>query len=595
MEIKERIRILRGFMEEKGIDAYIIPSADAHQSEYVAQHFKCREWISGFTGSAGTVVITAEEAGLWTDGRYYIQAEKQLKDTGIELYKAAEIGVPTYSAWIKSKLKNGSCVGFDGTLLSVIQVRDILKDFDGKNFSINTDYDFVNMVWTSRPALPKGSIFIHEANFAGETRIQKIDKVRAEIKLLGGNYFFLSSLDDIAWLYNIRGTDVSNNPVAISYALIGEKESYLFIDNAKVDDVVKQTLLMDGVTLKGYNEINKALRELPEGTKVILDPLKTNYSLYNNIKMKAKPVEAVNITTRLKGIKNAVEIQNLKECQLVDGAIMVKLIKWVKEKSALGEINEIDVSDKLISLRKEQELYLEPSFDSIVGYKENAAMMHYKAVPETTATIKEEGMLLVDTGGQYYNGTTDTTRTIVLGELTAEEKKDFTLVLKGHIALSKTKFLYGTTGSNIDIIARKPLWDEGIDYKCGTGHGVGFFLNVHEGPHRIAMVVNDVKLEAGMVVTNEPGVYKEGRHGIRTENMLLVVPYKETEFGKFMAFETLTYCPIDLSGIDVTMLTSDEISWINDYHKEVYNKLSVLLSNTELAWLREATAPIKNI
>lgn len=595
MEVKERIKILRGFMEEKGMDAYIIPSSDAHQSEYVAEHFKCREWISGFTGSAGTVVITLKEAGLWTDGRYYIQAEKQLSGTGIKLFRAADIGVPSYTVWLRDNLNNGSCVGFDGTLLSVNQVKEMQKEFECKNLVLNTEFDLINMIWTNRPALPNNEIFLHELKYAGKSYLDKLKEVRISLKAIGGNYLFLSSLDDIAWLFNIRGTDVANNPVAIAYAIVGEKESYLFVEAVgitKLSEEARQQFSNDGIVIKGYNEISKSLKEISENSKVIMDFSKTNYNLYNVAKGKAKIIDTPNITTKLKAIKNDVEINNLKECQLRDGVILVKLIKWIKEKTDGKEINEIDVSDKLIQLRKEYELFVQPSFDSIVGYKANAAMMHYKALPNTAAVLKKEGMLLIDTGGQYYNGTTDTTRTLVLGEISNEEKRDFTLVLKGNIALSRIKFLYGATGSNLDVIARQPIWAEGMDYKCGTGHGVGFFLNVHEGPHRIAMAVNDVKLEAGMVITNEPGIYKEGRHGIRTENMLLVVKEKETEFGSFMAFETLTFCPIDLEGVDNSMLTYDEVEWLNNYHQKVYQNLVPLLTDEEKKWLLLETKPI---
>jgi Xaa-Pro aminopeptidase len=589
---KERVKILRGFMEEKGIDAYIIPSSDAHQSEYVADYFKSRQWISGFTGSAGTVVITQGDAGLWTDGRYYIQAENQLRDSGIRLFKAAEVGVPSYIQWLCDTLTAGSSIGFDGTVFPVNLVKEMKEAFKDKGITLEENYDLVNMIWSDRPEIPKNPIFIHEDKFAGKSRAVKLEQVREKISSLGGTGYLLSTLDDIAWLLNIRGSDVPNNPVVISFAYISQTECYLFVDPAKVSIEVKTILEKDGVNIMLYNGINKFLKERSINDKIILDINKTNICLYNAINSEAKILEYPNITSVLKAIKNEVEIENLKQCQVNDGVAMVKVIKWIKESIGKEELTELTVESKLLKCRQELEHFVSTSFDSIIGYKANAAMMHYKAVSGKEATLQKSGLLLMDSGGQYYTGTTDITRTIALGALSDEEKTDFTLVLKGHIALDRLKFLYGATGSNLDVIARQPIWEHGIDYKCGTGHGVGFFLNVHEGPHRIAPIINDVKLEKGMIITNEPGIYREGKHGIRTENMMVVVEAEKTEFGQFMRFEAITCCPIELEAIKAEMLNDEEKKWLNNYHQQVYNKLSPKLNESEKTWLKEATKPI---
>lgn len=592
MDIKKRIKGLRNLMKERGIDAYIIPSSDSHQSEYVAEHFKSRQFISGFTGSAGTVVVTIEDAGLWTDGRYYIQAEAQLKDSGIRLFRAADIGVPSFSDWLLNTLKPGDTVGYDGKVFAVNTAEEMMEKLKSKNIKFDFSTDLIDLLWEDRPELSKEEIFIHEVKFAGKSRVEKLEEVREKMKQLGGNKYLLSSLDDIAWLLNIRGLDIPNNPVAISYAVITKKKCYLFIDPLKVTEAVRNELEEDGIRVRNYNELEEYLKKLDKDDTVILDASKTNYFMYNSINSEANIIKAQNITTKLKAIKNDIEIENLEQCQINDGIAMVRLIKWLKESVGKPPLTEITVGEKLLEFRKEQEYFVEPSFDSIIGYKENAAMMHYKAVPGSEAVLLKEGFLLIDSGGQYYIGTTDTTRTIALGKLTDEEKTDFTLVLKSHIALDRFKFLHGATGSNLDVIARQPMWERGLDYKCGTGHGVGFFLNVHEGPHRIAMAQNDTVLEKNMVITNEPGIYKQGMHGIRTENMVVVVEAEKTECGQFMKFEALTLCPIDLDGIKIEMLNEDEKTWLNSYHEKVYQKLSPSLNEEENAWLREATRAI---
>jgi Xaa-Pro aminopeptidase len=598
MKIKDRVEALRKLMKENKMDAYIIPSFDAHQSEYVADYWKSRQWISGFTGSAGTVVITLDDAGLWTDGRYYIQAEKQLEGSEIKLFKAAEPGVPSYVEWLRESVVEGSNVGFDGNVFSIDMVRDMHKvfnskhnEFNNKKISLKIDKDLINELWEDRASMPKGSIFVHEVKYAGKSRVEKLNLVREEMKNKGANNYLLTSLDDIAWLLNIRGNDVANNPVVIANVIVAQYKCYLFVDSSKVPEEVKSELVANGVEIKEYNEIKNFLQGLTSKDSIIIDTNKTNICLYNSINNDTSKIELPNITTNLKAIKNEVEIENLKCCEIMDGVAMVKFIKWLKTSVDKEEITEISAADKLEGYRKQIELFAGLSFDTIAGYKDHAAMMHYKASEETQYTLKNEGFFLVDSGGQYYNGTTDTTRTIVLGKLTEEEKRDYTLVLKSNIALSTAKFLDGSTGGNLDVLARQPIWQYGLDYKCGTGHGVGFFLNVHEGPQSFR-ANNNVKIEKGMVITNEPGIYKEGKHGIRIENMMLVVEDETTDFGKFMKFEAITYCPIDLAAIDEQMLTSSEKQWLNDYHKDVYIKLAPYLNEEERIWFQKETASI---
>jgi len=578
-------------MKENQMDAYIIPSFDAHQSEYVAEHWESREWISGFTGSAGTVVITLEDAGLWTDGRYYIQAEKQLESSGIRLFRMADLGVPFYSEWLADVLREGSIVGFDGSVFSINMVEKIEKDLKAKSIELKMNQDLIGDLWEDRPEIPKGQIITHDIKYAGKSRVEKLNEVREEMKNKVANYYILTSLDDIAWLLNIRGEDVPNNPIAVANVIVAEHKCYLFIDSCKVPPLVKVELEAEGIELKENHEMAIFLGTLTGADTVVLDANKTNISLYNAINSNTKKIESPNITTSLKAIKNEVEIKNLKWCEIKDGLAMVKFIKWLKDSVDKEQITEIAAEERLEDFRREQEGFVGPSFDTIAGYKEHAAMMHYKANKETQFTLKNEGLFLIDSGGQYYDGTTDITRTIVMGDLTEEEKRDYTLVLKGFIALSAVKYLYGTTGGNLDILARQPIWQYGLDYKCGTGHGVGFFLNVHEGPQSIRNN-NNVILEKGMIITNEPGIYLEGKHGIRIENMMLVVEDEKTEFGQFMKFEAITYCPIDLAGINMDMLTESEKQWLNNYHQEVYTKLTPYLNEEERVWLREETREI---
>lgn len=591
MIISERIQKLREIMKKNKIDYYIVPSGDFHQSEYVAEYFKARKYITGFTGSAGTALIGIEKAILWTDGRYFIQAENQLKGSGIELYKMRIPGWPTLEEWLMKNMKSGQTLGFDGRVVSVNEYKELKKIQDKKNIRISMDNDLIDLIWSERPNLPKEKIFLHDVKYCGKSTGEKIKEVREEMKKLGGKSYVISSLDDIAWLYNIRGNDVKYTPVALAYGLVDEDEAVLFIDKDKVSTTDEKKLNSQGIIVKNYKDMFEATEKI-EGS-VILDPSKVSGHILNQLQDNVKIIEDINITTRLKAIKNPIEIQSLKNCQVKDGVAMVRFTKWLKENIGKEKITEITVSDKLLEFRSMGDLFVEESFGTIAGYKDHAAMMHYSATEETAYNLKKEGILLVDSGGQYLDGTTDVTRSFVLGKLTSEEKRDFTLVLKSHIGLMRAKFLKGTTGSNIDIMARSALWNEGIDYKCGTGHGVGFFLSVHEGSQTIRPIPNNIELEPGMILTNEPGIYKEGKHGIRTENVMVVTEYKKSEeFGAFYQFEVMSYCPIDLDGIEISLLNNEEKQWLNNYHKEVYDKLSPYLNEEEKKYLKEVTIEI---
>ena len=593
MEINQRINKLRKLMKEKGIDAYIIPTSDPHQSEYLADYYKTRVWISGFTGSAGTVVITHNKAILWTDGRYFIQAEKELKESEIQLSKMGIPGYPTYTEWLRNNLEKGSTLGFNGKIFSILDVERLEKELEGREIKFIDEYDLVGEIWEDRPAAPSSKAFLHEIKYTGKTAKEKIADVRKKMEKQSITHFILGSLDDIAWLYNIRGRDVANNPVIISYAMITKDQAWLFVDEEKIDENVKKNLNENGVEIHDYNKVIDYVKAMEKDSTVFLDPSRINTWLYNAIPRECEIKRGTNITTELKGVKNPTEIANQKNAYIKDGVALVKFMYWLDNNIEKNTITEVSAAEKLEEFRKQQEGFIEPSFDTIAAYKENAAMMHYKAEEgKSNYELKPEGMFLVDSGGQYYDGTTDITRTIVLGKISEEEKKDFTLTLKSHINLINARFLYGATGSSLDAIARYPLWQEGLDYKCGTGHGVGYLLNVHEGPHGMGFNRNNVVFKKGMIITIEPGVYKEGKHGIRIENVAVVEEDIVTESGQFMKFETISYVPIDLEGIDVKLLTEEEIEWLNNYHNEVYNKLSPYLTDEEKQWLKEETRSI---
>lgn len=590
--IRERIIKLRELMKKRGIDVYVVPSSDYHQSEYVGEYFKSREFISGFTGSAGTVVVTENEAGLWTDGRYFIQAEKQLKESTITLFKMGEENVPTYIEYIGKNLKNGQCLGFDGKVLSGKNVFDIKTGFGKKEIKIEDRYDLIGEMWSDRPALPKSDVFILAEKYCGESFESKIERVRKKMSNLNTNKHILTSLDDIAWLFNMRGRDVKNNPVSLSYAMISIEEAVLYIDKNKITEEVEKYFIDKNIQLKDYFSIYEDVKTIAKNDVVLLDTAKVNYLIYNSIPAETEILDKPNPSTLMKACKNDIELENLKNAHIKDGVAVTKFMYWLKKNIGGQEITEMSAAEKLESFRKEWADYMEPSFNTISAYEANAAMMHYSANKDSNSQLAPRNLLLVDSGGQYIDGTTDITRTFVLGECSGEVKEHFTLVLKGMLSLSMIKFMYGITGTNLDILARRPVWSRGIDYKCGTGHGVGFLLNVHEGPHSIRWQYNPQVLEAGMTVTNEPGVYIQGSHGIRLENELIVRNAEKTDFGQFMTFETMTYAPLDLDGVVTELLNEEEKEFLNNYHQIVFEKISPFLSEEEKKWLKEYTRKI---
>ena len=584
MEINKRIEEARKVMKKYKVDAYIVTSSDYHQSEYIDDYFKGREYLSGFTGSAGVLVIFKDEACLWTDGRYHIQAEKQLKGSEVKLFKQGNLGVPTYKEYIISKLAENSKIGIDAKILLSSDINEILSK---KKYKI-VDFDLLEEVWDKRKKLPDGKIFILEDKYTGKTYKEKVKEIRVALKEKGADYNIISSLDDIAWIYNFRGDDVQHNPVALSFTVISEKKASLYIDKNKLNEEAKKYFKDNKVEVKGYFEFFEDIKKLKGN--ILVDFNKISYAIYEAIS-KNTLINSMNPSTYLKAHKNETEITNTKEIHIQDGVAIVKFMYWLKNNYKKENITEFSAEEKINSLREKIEGYIDLSFSTISAFGKNAAMMHYSA-PEKNSTKIEDGVYLLDSGGTYLKGTTDITRTFFLGKVGKQEKIDNTLVLKGMLALSRAKFLFGATGTNLDILARQFLWNVGIDYKCGTGHGVGHILNVHEGPHGIRFQYNPQRLEIGMIVTNEPGAYIEGSHGIRIENELLVKEACETEHGKFLEFETITYAPIDLDGIVKTLLTKEEKQQLNEYHSEVYKKLSPYLNKKEKEFLKEYTKSI---
>ncbi|CEP40692.1 aminopeptidase P family protein [Paraclostridium sordellii] len=595
--IKERLAKLREYMSEKNIDAYIIPSSDNHQSEYVGDHFKCREFISGFTGSAGTVVVTMEEAGLWTDGRYFIQAEKELEGSTIKLFKMGEEGVPTTEEYLYESLKEGKTLGFDGRVICAKEGINLEKKLAKKNIKIVYDYDLVGMIWNDRPDLSTAKAFLLDVKYAGETFSSKLNRVRESMKEKNTNVHVITTLDDIAWLFNIRGGDVKFNPVVLSYALITLDKVYLFVDKSKLNEEILNELSKENVEIKPYNDIYEFIKTLDKNDKILLDSTKINYAILNNIPSEVEKVDEFNPTMFMKAQKNPIELENIRNSHVKDGVAFTKFMYWLKNNVGKIEISELSASKKLEDLRREQEGFIEPSFGTIAGYRDHAAMMHYSATKESDAKLEASDLFLIDSGGQYFDGTTDITRTIALGKINDELKKHFTAVARGMINLSMAKFLYGVRGYNLDILARRPMWNMGIDYKCGTGHGIGFLLNVHEAPNGFRWRIipdrfDSAVLEEGMVTTNEPGIYVEGSHGIRTENELVVRKAEKNEYGQFMEFEVVTLAPIDLDAIDPEEMNKEEKAYLNWYHELVYNKVSPFLTEDEKSWLKEYTKAI---
>ena len=589
--INDRLQDLRALFSQEGIQAFIIPSTDPHLSEYVAPHWKSREWISGFTGSAGTVVITTNQAGLWTDSRYFLQAAQQLEGTEIKLYKEMLPETPSISAFLSTQLTPGDAVGIDGKMFSAEEVERMQAELQKCQIEVKSISDPLDKLWTDRPPMPEAPAFIYETQYAGKSSIEKIAIIRKELKKCNAKALFLSALDEIAWTLNLRGNDVHCNPVLVSYLLIEENETHYFIQPQKITAEVATYMKEAGVNLHAYEEAETYLSRISVES-LLLNPAKTNYAMYSAVNPDCRIIHGASPVTLLKAIRNEQEIAGIHAAMQRDGVALVKFLKWLEASVSTGKETEISVDKKLHEFRAEQDLYMGESFDTIAGYKEHGAIVHYEATPETDVQLKPEGFLLLDSGAQYLDGTTDITRTITLGKLTEEEKTDYTLILKGHIALAMAVFPAGTRGAQLDVLARMPIWQRRMNFLHGTGHGVGHFLNVHEGPQSIRMNENPVTLQLGMLTSNEPGVYKAGSHGIRTENLVLVVPAGEGMFGNYLQFETVTLCPICKKGIIKELLTSEEINWLNQYHQTVYEKLSPGLNKEEQAWLKEATSQL---
>ncbi len=594
--IQNRLTTLREAMGRAGVDFYMIPTADYHNSEYVSDFFKVREYFCGFTGSNGTLVVWKDGAGLWTDGRYFIQAENELQGTGVELFRMMNEGVPTIEEFLKKEMTEGQTLGFDGRVVSTGMGLNLEKALKEKSITFVYGEDLAGRLWEERPALPAGKAYALSEEIAGLGFEKKLAQVREKMEKAGAESFLLSKLDDIMWLFNIRGCDVECNPVALSYAYITNEESILFIQGEALGEELNAYFAEKQVRVKEYTEIIECLKNIPRGCKVLADKRYCSYALFKTLSEKCKIIEAKNPTELLKAVKNPTELANMEKIYLKDSVAVTKFIYWLKKNIGKIEITEISAADKLEEFRREIPEFLDLSFPTISAYKENAAMMHYDPSPEKPVVLKEEGMLLVDSGGQYMGGTTDITRTIVLGPVSDEIKKHYTLTVAGMLELTNAKWIYGCTGRNLDILARKPLWDIGIDYQCGTGHGVGYILNVHEGPQnlrwRFAEGMAEAVLEEGMDVTNEPGVYIAGSHGIRIENVMVAKNDVKNEYGQFMHFKTLTYAPIDLEAIDVGCLTAEQKKYLNEYHRAVYEKVTPYLSEEEGLWLAEATREV---
>ena len=592
MQITSRLEELRALMKKNNIAAYIIPSADPHQSEYVAPRWKSRAWISGFTGSAGTVVVTMKKAGLWTDGRYFLQAENQLKGSTITLFKMGLPETPGYTDWIGGELKKGDTVSFDAAVMSINDVDDLKKTFEPKGIKVASSEDLIDKIWKDRPAFPSGKAVLHPVKYAGAGRVEKFDRIRAKMAELGVDYHLFASLDDLAWIFNIRGNDVECNPVVMGFGVIGKKTADLFVKEGKFNKKDADAIAKDGVTIHKYEEIYAFIKGLKG--KIFIDKARTSQSLLDAVDCKkAEVVNGENVSQIMKGIKNATEIEGMKKAHVIDGVAMVKFLCWLDKNIGKTKITEISASDKLEAFRKEGEGFVGLSFDTISGYGAHGAIIHYSATPETDCELKPAGLYLVDSGAQYLFGTTDITRTVAMGKLTKDMKKDFTNVLKGHIRIALAKFPQGfTTGANIDAFAREALWKDGKNYLHGTGHGVGAYLSVHEGPMSISTRRSDTKIEPGMIVSNEPGYYEPNQYGIRIENLVLSVPKEKTAWGQFVGFENLTMCPIDIRAIEPALLSDEEKKYLNDYHKLVFKTLSPMLGKEEKAWLKKMTAAI---
>lgn len=593
-EIELRLARLRELMKREHLSAFIFPSTDAHQSEYVADHWRGREWISGFNGSAGTAVVTMKSAALWTDSRYFLAAEEQLEDTEYQLMRLKMEGTPTIAEWLGKELQDVQSpeVGLDGMVNSYNYVKDLsysLRKLGG--ITLRTNLDPLEQIWENRPSLPANPVEIQPLEYAGETLASKVVRIRKSLRELHADGMLVSALDDIAWTLNLRGTDVHCNPVFVSYLLIESDKVSLFVDDNKLSPEVKLYLQDNQVSLYNYNKVEKCLESYSE-YNILLDGNETSYYLWKTVKCQ-EIVAAASPIPAMKAVKNEAEIEGYRSAMLKDGVAMVKFLKWLKPAVEAGGQTEISIDEKLTSLRAEQKLFRDISFDTIAGYAQHGAIVHYEATPETDVVLKPEGLILIDSGAQYQDGTTDITRTIALGPVSEEMKHIYTLVLKAHIQLELVKFPDGASGTQLDAVGRECMWREGYNFLHGTGHGVGSYLCVHEGPHQIRMEWMPTPLRAGMTLTDEPGLYLAGKFGVRIENTVLISDYMSTEFGKFLQIEPLTLCPIDTTPIDVDMLLPEEIDWLNAYHHSVYEKLSPFLDEEEKIWLENATKPIK--
>ena len=595
--IPERLTALREEMKRRSIDIYVVPTADFHESEYVGEHFKARKFITGFTGSAGTAVITLKEAGLWTDGRYFVQAEKQLEGSTVTLYRMAEEGVPAVEEFVKDKLPQGGCIGFDGRTVNGAWGEKFAAIAEEKGGSLSVGEDLINLIWTDRPELSRAPLFILEEKYSGKSTAEKIKDVRAKMAEEGADVHILTSLCDIAWLLNIRGGDIQSVPVVLSYLVLTRDQCIWFLQEEVVDDAIRAYLNENHIETRPYDAIYTYVPDIPESAVVLMNKSGVNYRICNELNKNIQVINKPNPTELMKAVKNPVEVDNTRLAHVKDGVAVTKFMYWLKTNIGKIPMTEISASDYLEARRREQENFIDLSFTTISAYGANAAMMHYSATPESNTGLKPEGFLLVDSGGHYYEGTTDITRTFVLGPISDEMKQHFTAVCRSNMKLANAKFLYGACGLNLDILARGPLWDMGIDYKCGTGHGVGYILNVHEGPNGFRWKIVPERhdsgvLEEGMITTDEPGVYLEGKYGIRTENELVCRKAEKNEYGQFMEFENITYAPIDLDGIDPEQMSPREKQMLNDYHKKVYEVLSPYMTEEENEWLKKYTRAI---
>ena len=597
MQIVDRLRAFRARMDEENMAVVIVPTADSHASEYLADHFKTRQWLSGFTGSAGTLVVGREEAALFTDGRYFIQAERQIAGTGITLMRSGTAGVPTVEQYVCSLAKAGESCGVDFSVISSHFAADMSDMLAGREIALRDTGDWFETLWTDRPAMPTDPVYLLEEKYTGMSVSAKLAAIREVMAKAGADMHVVHVLDDIAWTLNVRGSDVHCTPVVMSYLLIGREDAIWFVDTQKVSEPVREALFSEGVYLREYGEITAALEAIEPGTSVMVDGRKMTASLCAAL-ADTNIIQHENPAFRLKAIKNDVELDNLRAAHVKDGLAVTRLMYWLKQNAGKAPMDELSVTDRLLALRQEQEHFISTSFDTICAYRENAAMMHYKATEDSSARIEAKDLLLIDSGAQYLEGTTDITRTFAMGEVDREQKEHFTAVLCGMLNLQNAKFLHGVTGIGLDILARGPMWDLGIDYRCGTGHGVGYLLSVHEGPNAFRWYKSptrneDTVMEAGMVTTDEPGIYIEGSHGIRIENELVCKKLEMNEYGQFMGFEAITCAPIDLDAVIPEQMTARQRGWLNAYHAFVLEKLEPLMANEdERAWLRHATRAI---